>query len=453
MRVTGGAFWLAGGALLAALAAGARPAGAQTTPLLEVDLRAGKTTRIDAPTDAADAELDAALGRALGSSGSSFSTRELERVEQKLVADLKRERPRATLELIVFLYPGRVSAERLKSMSEVNVDIELVIDPCDRAVCRDAVGRQIELVGRAVGRPVLETARYRLVWKSLILKTMTRFHDPESTEVRVPIGDCVAAATQPGGGRAWLDRAQRADTEYEPLVAKAIAREAARRRVSLEGPPRVSRSGGEATAEVKVRGDRSRAQRQVLDALAAEQAGMRTNSATPAATHLEVQLEIDQRGERPRRFRSLGQPVGLWIDGQLGAAALWATYVQEIRKDKGAQTLAFDDAEAQGHGAGAGGGPSDADPAEAVAVLSQNFAPLGACARTEATRNPRFGGVTLVFRWMPSGAAAEVHPKEAPLRGGELARCLAAAMAGIALPHFSGAPREVEYPIRVRSPR
>lgn len=440
------------GGVLGALAAAAAPgrAAAQTqreTPLLEVDLRAGKSTRIDAPSgDAMDAELDAALGKAVGSSSASFSTTTLDRVEKKLEADVRRERPRATPQLIVFLYPGRVSADKLKTLSEVFVDIEIVIDPCDRTVCRDAVARHIELTGRAVGQPVQQTARYKLVFKTLILKTLTDFHGPEVEEWRVPIPEAVAAAGRHGGGAAWLDSRKKADLDYEPLTAKAIAHEAARRRVALAAPPSVSRAGGEADVALKVRGDRNRLQQQVLDAFGAAAAGLRANPATPPQTELEVTALVPEKGTTTRRFKTQGQPVGLWLDGQLGAGALWSTYVIEVKRDKNATTLAFGDEEAKG-----GGGPeSEADDSEAIAVLAAHFAPLGACARAEAAKNRRFAGVTLTMRWLPSGVAEGVTPKEPGLRGGTLARCLAAAVAAIRLPRFSGAARTIEYPIRVK---
>src|SRR5262249_46281409 len=152
-------------------------------------------TRIDAPRDALDAQLDAALGGPQG-----FSTRELERIEDRIRAELKRDRPRATPRLIVFLYPGRVSAEKVKAMGEVYVDIELTMDPCERNVCRDAVARHIEVVGRSMGQPVLSAPGYKLVFKQLTLKTSTQLHDQEVDVYQVPIAACLAAAARPGGG-------------------------------------------------------------------------------------------------------------------------------------------------------------------------------------------------------------------------------------------------------------
>ena len=219
--------------LLAALllVAASTPALAQTsTPLLQDDLAANKRTRIDAADDGLDALM--------GGSGSGFSTRKLETVEDRLRADLKRERPRATPRLVIFLYPGKVSAQRLRALSEIFVDMELVIDPCDRSVCRDAVAHHIEMVGRAVGQAVIATQDYKIVFKDLRLQTSTPMHDAEVDSYLVPIADCIAAGKRPGGGRAWLDGRKKADTDYEPLLVKEITRNAQRRRVQLTAPRR-----------------------------------------------------------------------------------------------------------------------------------------------------------------------------------------------------------------------
>src|SRR5947209_884139 len=134
--------------LLLVLSGAAHAQSNKETTLLQDDLQNNRRTKIDAPKDDLDAQLDAALGGPAG-----FSTRELEKIEDRIRNELKRDRPRATPRLIVFLYPGRISAEKLKSMAEVDVDIELVMDPCDRNVCREAVAKHIELVGRAVAQP------------------------------------------------------------------------------------------------------------------------------------------------------------------------------------------------------------------------------------------------------------------------------------------------------------
>src|SRR5205807_1681356 len=137
----------------------------------------------------------------------------------------------------------------------------------------------------------------------------------------------------------------------------------------------------------KVRGDRVRAQQQVLDAFAAAAGGLRESPVTPSVTHLEVALEVAGKGTQTRRFRVLGQPVGMYLDGSLQSGALWSSYVEEVRQDKDAQRMEFGDDET--HGGGGDSGPAP-DSADAVAVLGQNFAAIGACARAEAERNPKF---------------------------------------------------------------
>ncbi|HZS36739.1 MAG TPA: hypothetical protein VFF06_07935 [Polyangia bacterium] len=423
------------------LAAGvARAQPARETPLLQDDLQSNRRTKIDAPKDDLDAQLDQALGGPQG-----FSTKELERIEDKIRAELRRDRPRATPRLIVFLYPGRVSAEKLKSMSEVYVDVELTMDPCDRNVCKDAVAKHIELVGRSVGQPVLSAPGYKLIFKQLTLKTSTQMHDQEVDVYQVPIADCIAAAARPGGGVAWLNAQQHADQDYEPIVTKAIARRAAERRVSLEGPPQVVRASGEVDVTLKVRGDRNRVQQVVLDALAAAAIGLRDNPKTPAQSQLDVSVDLQMRGAEPRRFRSQGAPVGLYVDRRLDGGALWSNYVQELKKEKGAQRMSFDDANARG-----GEEAPEPDDNAAIAVLSANFGALGGCARAEAARSPAFRGVTLTFRWLPSGKADGATVKEPALKSAPVARCLQTALDAIRLPRFSGEPRAIEYPIRLK---
>lgn len=411
----------------------------QPTPLVQDDLQRNKRTTIDQPDD-----LDGIAG-AIG--GGGFSTATLQPIEQRLRAELRTERPRATPRLIVFLYPGRVSAENLRNLSQVFVDIELDIDPCDRSVCRDAVGKHIELVGRAVGKPVYANQNFKLTFKNLTLKTATQMHDSEVAAYQIPIAEAVAASGRSGGGMAWLDGAKKAEDQYVPLMVKAVSQKASAKRVSLEGSPQVARSGLEASVVMKVRGDRARVEQQVTDALAAAEGALRESRATPQVVHLEVDIDAGQRGSGPRKFRALGNPVSEYLDGRLDARSLWASYVEEVKKQGvGTQRMDFGDTEA----AGGALGESPADPDQAVATLAANFGPLGACTRVEAARDKKFRGVTITFNWKGDGTAQDVSTKEAPLRGGPLAKCLAQALTGIRLPRFSGAPQKVEYPIAVK---
>ncbi|MDB4965903.1 MAG: hypothetical protein JWN44_1592 [Myxococcales bacterium] len=419
-------------------------AGADTsreTPLLEDDLTKNKRTRIDAPKDAFDADLDAALGGPQG-----FSTKELEKMGDRIKAELRRDRPRASPRIILFLYPGRISAEKLKSLSEVNVDIELIMDPCERSVCKEAVAKHIELVGRAVGTPVVAGAGWKMIFQTLTLKTSSTLHDQEVSVYQVPIKECIAAAQKPGGGLAWLDSQQHAEDDYEPIVTKAIARHAAERRVSLAAPPSVKRGPAGVDVRIKVRGDRARTQQQAIDALGACASGLRDNPKSPAQQALEVEVETGTR-DGARRFRAPGNPVGLYVDGRMSGGDLWASYVAEIKKD-GAQRLSFDDADASGRGVRSDA--PDPDDNEVIALLSSSFQPFAACARAEAQKQKQFRGVVLTFKWTGAGKAEEIDVKEAALRGSPLARCLAAAVNAVRLPRHNAAPRTIEYPIRVQ---
>ncbi|MGZ3406408.1 MAG: hypothetical protein ACXVAN_08180, partial [Polyangia bacterium] len=259
------------------MSAAARGDSARETTLLQDDLAKNQRTRIDAPKDAFDADLDAALGGPQG-----FSTKPLEQIEDRIRAELRRDRPRASPRLIVFLYPGRVDAEKLKAMRNINVDIELVMDPCDRSLCREAVAKHIELVGRAVGQPTLSGGSWKLQFQTLTLKTSTTLHDQEVSVYQVPITACIEASRRSGGGMAWLDSQAHAEEAYEPIVTKAIARHAAAKRVALEGPPSVKKGSSGVDVLVKVRGDRNRTQQQAIDAFAACAAGLRDNPKTPA---------------------------------------------------------------------------------------------------------------------------------------------------------------------------
>ncbi len=427
---------------LASVCAAARADTSRDTTLLQDDLAKNQRTRIDAPKDAFDSDLDAALGGPQG-----FSTKPLEQIEDRIRAELRRDRPRASPRLILFFYPGRTNAEKLKAMREINVDIELVMDPCDRNVCKEAVAKHIELVGRAVGTPSVSGPNYKMVFQSLTLKTSTTLHDDEVQVYQVPIAACIDAARKPGGGVAWLDAQAHAEEDYEPIVTKAIARHAAERRVALAAPPSVKRGSSVVDVLVKVRGDRSRTQQQAIDAFAACAAGLRDNPKSPSQAALEVDVDTGMR-DGPRKFRAPGNPVGLYIDGQMSGGDLWASYVGEVKK--GQQQMSFDDADASGHAPAGDSMAPDPDDNEVVQLLSSNFAPLAACARTEAARNHAFHGVVLTFRWTGAGRAENIDVKEAALKGTPLKSCLATALGGIRLPRHNAAPRTIEYPIRVK---
>jgi hypothetical protein len=321
----------------------AQTAAAQITPLLKVDLKSGDETRIDGDQLDTDAALDAALGEALGEVASNFSTRQLDAVVRKIVDGLRSLRPRSPATLLVFVAPGRVNLDRLRRLPEVLVDLELIIDPCDRSACTDSVATHIELVGRAVVSPEQQAGGTKLVFRTLAIRAATTFHDKETAVHVVPVEDAVAAAGQRGGGRAWLEDASQQEEKYEPLVSRAVARKAARRKVELDSAPVVTRAHGEVQVLLKVLGDRARVEQIVLDSLAAAVEGMRQNQATPAMQQIEI--EFSMPGWKPRRFQAAGPSVGQWLDGKIEARALWTTYVREIKKRKGAAELDFSDEE------------------------------------------------------------------------------------------------------------
>jgi len=424
--------------------ASAQPAPKPTT-LLQTDLTSGKKSKIDGGGGSFDSELDAALGGPQG-----FSTQELEKIENNIKKELQRDRPRATPRLIVFLYPGKITVEKLKSMTEIFVDIQLVMDPCERTVCKEAVARHIELVGRAVGAPTLQGPGHKLTWKNLSLETSVKMHDTELTVYKVPIADCIAASKKPGGGLAWLSSMDKAEQDYEPIVQKAIARRANARRVALVGAPQVTRGKDDVGVVLKAKGDRNRVQQQVIDAFAAAAEGLRENPKTPTQTQLELLLDVDGgRGSAPRRFRAPGNPVGLYLDRQLDGGALWASYVTEVKKQPGAASMSFDDAEASGR-APIGGDAGEPDDNEVISLLSSNFGSIGGCAKAEAAKSSSFKGVTIVFKWNPDGKATGITTKESQYKSGALAGCLKNAIESLRLPRFSGGAREIEYPIRLK---
>jgi hypothetical protein len=195
---------------------------------------------------------------------------------------------------------------------------------------------------------------------------------------------------------------------------------------------------------LKVKGDRSRVQDQVLQALGAGMQGLRDNPKTPAQAQLEVAVDTGVRGEALRRFRSPGNPVGLWLDGRLQAGALLSSYVEELKKQPGAARMTFDDS------GGTGDEGAEPNDDEVIALLAQNFSSLGACAKAEIGRSSGFKGVTVQFKWTGAGKAEGVTTKEPALRNGPLAGCLKQAVEALRLPRFSGGARAIEYPIRVK---
>lgn len=433
--------------LMSCLLCAATATAQKSTPLLENDMSTGKSKKIDAPADDFDASLDAALGGATG-----FSTKDLEAIVEKIRSELKRDRPRATPRIVMFLYPGKVTIEKLRAMREIYSDLEVIMDPCERSVCRDAVGRHIEIVGRAVGSGVVKGNGFTVTLRTLTLRTATQMHDTDVEVYSVPIADCIAAAKKSGGGAAWLDSRQKSDTDYVPIVTKAVQREANARRVSLSTVPAVSRSPAEVEVKLKAKGDRSRYEMQALDAFSAAIAGVRSNPASPSLDKVHLELNMDtQSPSGVRTFRISGSPIGQLLDKKLEGSVVWKSYVEEVKKGKDAgQRMEFSDDDAKGSAPAASGDAPEPDDNEAINTLAQNFTGLANCAREELRRNPKFSGLTLTFKWTPSGGADGVSVKEGPLQKSPVVGCLQKAMTAIHLPRFSGGARTIEYPIRVK---
>ena len=432
--------------LLAVLSTAAVAQSLHPTPLVEDDLSTGKRKQIDSPSDDFDASLDAALGGASG-----FSTKELLGIADRIRQELKRDRPRATPRVVMFLYPGKITIEKLRTMREIYADLELIMDPCERSVCKDAVAKHIEMVGRTVANGVAKGNGYQITLRTLTLRTATLMQSAEVEVYSVPILDCIVASKKAGGGSAWLASRQQQNTDYVPIVTKAIQREATSRRVALLTVPSVARSTAEVEVRMKARGDRNRFEQQAIDAFSAAAAGVRSNPASPSLdkVRLELAQPSDSPGGKTRLLRTTGAPAGLFLDGKLNGSSFYKSYVEEVKRGKDAgQRMDFSDDEAQGSSGTQEAAPPDDN--EAIAVLAQNFSALGKCAREEIGRNPKFTGVTLTFRWMASGVAEGIGVKEPLLRGGPLVQCLVSALSSISLPHFSGAARTIEYPIRLK---
>jgi len=225
-------------------------------------------------------------------------------------------------------------------------------------------------------------------------------------------------------------------------MTKAIAQRASQRRVSLATPPSVSRGGSSVEVSLKLRTDRARQEQQVIDAVAAVADALKSSPATPSQGRIEVSADGGGRGGAPARYRCPLDAAVRYVDGQVDARALLASYLEKVNDDKGAQRLDLD-------GPAGEDGPAP-DDGEAVATISANFSSVGGCAKAEAAANPKFRAVTVLVGWSGSGRAATVDVKEASLKGGALPGCLRRAFDSIQLPRFSGPTRTIEYPIRLK---
>lgn len=411
------------------------PAVADRTQLLRVDLKTGRKSRIDPKRgSSADRQLDALLD---SSTGKSFSTTELEKIERTVRRYLKALRPRAAPRLLLFVYPGRISRSKLKQLREVLIDIELIVDPCSRSVCRAAVGRNLDVLGRAMRKATIRGDRYVVRFKRVVIRTATRIGQG-SHDIYTFSAKEVVRAGKKGSGRKLVSRVVKQRAGYDRAMAKKAARQIKLRRVSLAHTPRVTRSRHEATVEIAIRSDRVRLRRHVLGALRGAMKALSTSPLTPSRVALTVVASVRYRKTRKITFRCPGHAVKALLAGKTNSRALWSNYV--TRERSGGTKLTFSE--------GGGSSSSVDEPDRTSEILAASFKRLAPCLQREAQRNRRFKGVTLKFAVSRSGRAVRVTTAERA--SARLKRCLAKALSRISFQRHSGAPRKVSYPMYIK---
>jgi hypothetical protein len=430
------------GALGIALLAAAVPLSAKRTPLLEVNFKTGSKRRIDAagPQTAADRDLDAALGAAMGS---SFSTQDLERIAEALGRYLGHLRLRASARLMLFLYPGSVTRAALRELREINVDVDLLVDPCGRAVCREAVGQHLELVGKALRQAELRTRSYTVRFASVTVRTVSDLRGSEQDQYRFS-AEQVVRAGQVGSGTQLVRDVDAARAGYEKEMVRAISARLRAGRVQVDGAVEVQRARGAGTVRFAIRSDRVRYETHVTTALTATARALRASPITPSNTEVTVSALIAGRGQGRQDFRAGLHPLGLYVDGQLGLRDLWSTYV--VTKQRGAKVLSFDDGEARG--GSLDDGDDDDGEDNTPEILGAHFDALAPCLQAAAAQDKRFRGVTLLFS-VAAGQARDLRLKE---RGASAALqgCLQRALSQIRFPRRGGPPRQVSYPMYIK---
>lgn len=424
--------------VLLLLSAVAVPARAERTPLLKVDLQTGKKTAIDqrGPKTDVDKQLDALLD---SSTGKSFSTAELGKIESAVRRYLRATRPRAMPRLLLFVYPGRMTSAKLKELREVLIDIDLVVDPCGRTVCKDSVAKHLEIIGKSLKQAEIRTADYLVRFKSVTVRTSTQIGGAQY-DIYSFSADEVVRAGRSGGGQQLVRRVQGAQQAYGREMAKAAARKIGLRRVRLVKTPRIERQASTVTVEIEIRSDRVRFQSHVLGALVGTMQALRQSSLTPSTVKLTVTAVIPHRKTSRRVFRSSGKAVLEHLDGRLTSRELWASYVVEERKD--IKQMTFSDADTKA------GGASDSGPDRSAEILASNMGLLSPCLQAEAGRSRSFRGVTLQFAISGSGRATRVRTKESV--SARLKSCLQAALRQIPFQRHGGAPREISYPMLIK---
>ncbi len=408
--------------------------------------------RIDAsgPKNAADRQLDALLDQATG--GASFSTSELEKIEKALRRYLTVDRPRAVPRLLLFLYPGRISRNGLKELREVKVEVDLLVDPCSRSICRDSVGKNLELLGKAIKQPVLRTESYSIRFMAVIIRTNTEMHDSEMSMYRFSVEDVIDAGRSAGGGNKLITKVLQVQEAYGRQVTKDVAAKLRLRRVKLLQPPRINREAKAVQAELDISTDRIRYQRDVLNAFLGTAEALRSNELTPVQSALKVIAHIPLRTASQRIFECMGQPLGLLLDGRLSQDQVWSTYVIE-KKEEGTK-LTFDDEESSGgrNTKRNTAGSSDDDMSDAAdrirEILSAHISLLAPCLTAEASRNRLLKGVTLTFAINFDGRPVQFNLKGSNTSGA-LKTCLQAGLNKIRFPKHSGEPQQVEFPMLI----
>ena len=420
----------------------ARADGKRPTPLLEVDLRTGTGRSFDnnKPRTKADRDLDALLDKA---TGESFSSKELNKISSALRRFLRASRSRALPKMILFLYPGRISKTELRELRDVKVDVELVVDPCQRTVCRDAVGQHLELLGKSLKQEVLRTTSYAIKFANVTVRVRLDDSGGGSHETfTFSAAEVVQAGKRKGAGALLVKRALGQRAGYERSMVKLIVGRLRARRVRLRGTPRVTRVGRALSVEVTVKSDRVRYRAHVMGALIGAAEALGKSSITPADVQLTVTALVPMRKTKKKIFCCGIHPLQLHLRGRLSRADMWATYVVEQKK-KG-RHLSFDDDDARGLAPRVSQSPQRVN--EILAAHTALFAP---CLQAEARRRRAFTGVTLEFAISQQGRSTQL--KVTPSATSATTRmCLGRALGRIQFSRHRGAPRRVTYPINVR---
>ena len=410
------------------------------TPLLEVDLKTGTGRSFDQSKGRtkADDELDAMLDKA---TGPTFSSKELKKISAALRRYLRLRRPRAQPKLLLFLYPGRISKVALQELRQVKVDVELVVDPCQRTVCKASVALHLELLGKSIRQVDLRTDSYAISFSSVTIRARQDLRDAPYETYRFTAQDVVLAGKKSGAGLRLLNRLATKKAGYQKEMTRSITRRLRARRVRLAGAPRLDRSGKELTVTLRIRSDRVRVKAHVVGALKAAAEALTASPLTPPRTELVVHAAVRMRGKKERIFGCSIQPLRLHLGGRVGQSELWSTYVVE-RKKQG-RHLSFDDAEASGRARP----PRTTSPAQITDLLAGHTELLAPCLQAEARRRRTFSGVTLHFSVSASGRAQRLTTK--PAGSSTLRYCLQRALGKIRFP-WGGTARSVQYPIYIK---